>query len=70
MVEPPDRNGTCWTAILPRKKRPQIAAALSFFVPEGHSVGIAHFLLCKARRLCYTLPGANIVSLCSSVAQR
>jgi hypothetical protein len=70
MVEPPDRNGTRWTAIFASQKDTQIAPALSFFVPEGHSVRIAHFLLCKPRRLCYTLPGANLVSPCSSVAQR
>ena len=43
-----------------------------FTAPAGARGGGARsdFGLCKARRLCYTLPAANACFACSSVAQR
>jgi hypothetical protein len=43
------------------KKQRQLAVVPGFSVPERRPARAAHFVLCKPRRLCYTLPGANLV---------
>ena len=57
MVAPRERGSTA--RCLYTKKRQQIAVAPSFSVAAERRVRIAHFVLCKARRLCYTLRRAN-----------
>ena len=41
------------------RKRQEITAAPAVSLSGRYRAGAAHFVLCKARRLCYTLPVAN-----------